>query len=225
MLSNDCIRVGDVWCRRLVSWVWSSICEKIVSGLQAHCAPLQAPPLEYQCTSCGNSSRTAIIKKKEKTAYPAAERQDAAADLCRTRQHLHGKSHTHHTTARIFISMCPILVFPCRRIPGSTDVSSALTAAKYLLLQKDKDTHFNTYTVKHQHNTLKYPISSESPAFTVEVQIYCIILKMCPQIPINCTPPIHTENKPVYKGIFSLQLSIMYIPRNSQCGAACGLSC
>lgn len=35
-----------------------------VSGLRVHCSPPQAPSLEYQCSSGGNSSRSAIRGKK-----------------------------------------------------------------------------------------------------------------------------------------------------------------
>lgn len=53
-----------------------------VGRLRAHHSPLQAPPPEYQCSSSGNSSRTAI---REKKLHFAAEGQGAAAaDLCRT---------------------------------------------------------------------------------------------------------------------------------------------
>lgn len=49
--------------------------------LQAHCSPLQAPPLEYQCSSSGNSSRTAIREKNNSIVLQEDKR--ATADLCR----------------------------------------------------------------------------------------------------------------------------------------------
>jgi len=52
--------------------------------VQAHHSPLQAPPLEYQCSSGGNSSRTAIRKKKKTQQHLAAGRKAATADLCGT---------------------------------------------------------------------------------------------------------------------------------------------
>lgn len=43
--------------------MWSSKVRDHVARLRAHRSPLQAPPLEYQCSSGGNSSRTAKKKK------------------------------------------------------------------------------------------------------------------------------------------------------------------
>lgn len=58
-----------------------------VPGMQTHCSPLQAASLKYHCSSNGNSSRTAIRKKKgekKKQLHFAADSWDSAVDPSRT---------------------------------------------------------------------------------------------------------------------------------------------
>lgn len=76
-------------------------------GCGAHRSPLQAPPLEYQCSRSGNSSRTAIRgkKKKEKTTTAFCCRK--AGCCCRTLAGKHNEQSYSHTkrTVQIFMIM------------------------------------------------------------------------------------------------------------------------
>lgn len=113
-----------------------------------------APPLEYQCSSCGNSSRTAIRKKKEKSSIACCRKTGCCCrpvqDDCTYTHSMpvdnhNSHEHNHTTHVLIFISMCIMLVFIFSNSMHRSVIYCTLTAAKCLLLHTDVGTHLSSY--------------------------------------------------------------------------------
>lgn len=103
-----------------------------VSGLQAHCSPLQAPLLEYQCSSGGNSSRTAIRKKNNNNSILLQKDRMLLQTCAGPHMDRHIHKHNHKVcTVQIFI-----IIYPISSFTDASDLKSMYCMCHFCLLQQ-----------------------------------------------------------------------------------------